>query len=282
MKKLLIGLTATTLSAAMLVSLVGCSDGGALAKAKSIKGDEVTQEQWSAALSEISEERVAQEPAETGTANFAVSYESNMSLQASSEGVSFGSEEVIAAQSSELEAHMTAQIVVVDVSSYLALEYHIKVSGSEEVREKLYGMGGSFEESGKVEIYATAEGDAAGTYVKVNGGAWSEVNAFMGINGIAKPVLYQISVLLDSFASYSAYATQFKDFIYSTQEKGYVYKTQEEYSGQIVIKIKNEKLAAVLQEISMSEKHDIGSIKGSISQGMVFTFGGQSITAPEV
>ena len=51
MKKLFVGIAATVLAAAMCVSFAACGgDGGSDAKAKAVKGEEVTEAQWDAAF----------------------------------------------------------------------------------------------------------------------------------------------------------------------------------------------------------------------------------------
>ena len=51
-KKLFVGIAAAALAAVMCVSFAACGEGGA-GKAKSIKGEEVTAEQWAAAFADL-------------------------------------------------------------------------------------------------------------------------------------------------------------------------------------------------------------------------------------
>ena len=90
----------------------------------------------------------------------------------------------------------------------------------------------------------------------------------------------------------SVYASQFDDFTYSAEDKGHVYNNASDMGGvgsvvgdvggKLIIKIRDGKLAAVLQEASLDASISGMTMTGSAGMGMVYTVGGQSITLPTV
>ena len=99
-------------------------------------------------------------------------------------------------------------------------------------------------------------------------------------------------LLTEALDEVSVYASQFDDFTYSAEDKGHVYNNASDMggvgsvvgdvSGKLIIKIRDGKLAAVLQEASLDASVSGMTMTGSAGMGMVYTVGGQSITLPTV
>ena len=58
MKKVFVGMAGVALTVAMTMGLAGCGGNGAIAQARNIQGEEVSEEQWITALTEVSDAEI--------------------------------------------------------------------------------------------------------------------------------------------------------------------------------------------------------------------------------
>ncbi len=274
------------LSSCLVIGLAACG-GSAIDEAKSIRGEEVTEAEWKAALSEVSTEgtgisALAADDAEEG-ANFAVSYATRADMSLESEGGNIGDQE-IEAMSVSAKAEVSADLVVADGKMHITMNYSVSLTGSENLLELMETD--PIDESGKVEIYTSVTDSSAEAYVSIDGGEWKKYSAGASL-GVSSAVLSQLESLVQ-IADCSGYADMFSSFEYSDEDKGYAFKGSVEgddvfgADASLVIKIKDGKLAAIVSEGSADSNAFGMKTSGSTGTGLVYTFGGQSITLPEV
>lgn len=293
MRKVFAGIAGGVLSVAMVMGLAGCGGNGAIAQARNIRGEEVTEEQWVAALNEVGEGDFVTVSAveETEAANFAVSYEMDVDMDVTVEEQRMGDTVIFEGGSMSVDMNISASIVAADHKTHITMEYTMKMDGSESVLETMGGT--AVDQSGTVEMYTSYENGQVALYVRVNDGEWNTVSGSLGAaSGVADSVLEQIDALTEALDEVSVYASQFDDFTYSAEDKGHVYNNVSDMGGagsvvgdvggKLIIKIRDGKLAAVLQEASLDASVSGMTMTGSAGMGMVYTVGGQSITLPTV
>ena len=104
-------------------------------------------------------------------------------------------------------------------------------------------------------------------------------------------MLQHLDAITEALGEISVYASRFGDFTYSAEDKGHVYNNESDMGvgsvvgdvgGKLIIKIKDGKLAAVLQEASLDANVSGMTMAGSAGMGLVYTVGGQSVTLPAV
>ena len=293
MRKVFAGIAGGVLSVAMVMGLAGCGGNGAIAQARNIQGEEVTEEQWVAALNEVGEGDFVTVSAveETEAANFAVSYEMDVDMDVTVEEQRMGDTVIFEGGSMSVDMNISASIVAADHKTHITMEYTMKMDGSESVLETMGGT--AVDQSGTVEMYTSYENGQVALYVRVNDGEWNTVSGSLGAaSGLADSVLEQIDALTEALDEVSVYASQFDDFTYSAEDKGHVYNNASDMGGagsvvgdvggKLIIKIRDGKLAAVLQEASLDASVSGMTMTGSAALAMVYTVGGQSVTLPAV
>lgn len=293
MRKVFAGIAGGVLSVAMVMGLAGCGGNGAIAQARNIRGEEVTEEQWVAALNEVGEGDFVTVSAveETEAANFAVSYEMDVDMNVTVEEQRMGDTVIFEGGSMSVDMNISASIVAADHKTHITMEYTMKMDGSESVLETMGGT--AVDQSGTVEMYTSYENGQVALYVRVNDGEWNTVSGSLGAaSGVADDALQQIDALVEALGEISVYSSQFDDFTYTTDAKGYVYNQGVDMDGlevlgnvegQLIIKIRDGKLAAVLEEATLSNVETEGmTMTGSAALAMVYTVGGQSVTLPAV
>lgn len=292
MKKGLLALTSVALTGCMLVCFAGC---GAVSKAKSIRGEEVTEDVWNSAMAQtaVSSQQSASLPVatvadETAQApNFKVEYEMKYKVNVSTEGVSVGETQVVEAGNASIDMSMQATLVVADSAVHITLSYDFKLDGSDNLLSAI-GMEKALTGSGKAEAYISYANGMT-LVIKDDAGNW--VNATLNSDTIAAAVKMVIENSTD-MADQSALVGDFADYQYSADQKGYVVA---DASGQIsagdselgadssaVYKIKDNQLAAIYADASMNMDLSGISATGSSQVGLVYTYGGQSVTVPTV
>lgn len=292
MKKVLMAVTAVALSGCMLFAFAGC---GAASKAKNLKGEEVTEDVWDAAMAasayqtssaDVPYETVAAAPETAEAPNYQVEYEMIEKGEFASEGGTIGS---VTFDASEAKIDMSASVTVTvaDNAMHLSMKYNFKIEGSENLLSAMQipeGMNGS----GEAELYVSfADGmtvivkDADGNWVKASLESSSLAAAVQLLAGTVMGLIDQ-SGLVGAFAEYQ----------YSAEDKGYTL-IDADVSGSLgesslsagantVLKIKDNRLAAIYSYEEMNV--DILGItsSGTSESGLVYTYGGQSVTLPTV
>ena len=161
MKKLLMSTAGVVLTIAICMGLAGCSGNGALAEARSIRGEEVSEEEWNAAFKGLGGEEsfnvplsAAPEEGQTpqvSPANFAVEYETETRMDVTVEEQTFNGEVLVEAAEASVTMKIWATVTVADHKMHMEVGYDGRVDGSENVLEQLGGE--TISGSGGVEVY---------------------------------------------------------------------------------------------------------------------------------
>lgn len=298
MKKLLMSTAGVVLTIAICMGLAGCSGNGALAEARSIRGEEVSEEEWNAAFKGLGGEEsftvplsVAAEEGQTpqvSPANFAVEYETETRMDVTVEEQTVNGEVLVEAAEASVTMKIWATVTVADHKMHMEVGYDGRVDGSENVLEQLGGE--TISGSGGVEVYTAVQDGVTQVYARVDGGEWqTATGGASALEGVSEAVLAQIDVLIDELSDIGDYYGQYKDFTYNGDKKGYVYQGGSLGSavggmvgGDLIVKLRGGRLAAVLQEGEIDMDLLGVGITGSAAMGMVYTMGGQSVTLPKV
>ena len=298
MKKLLMSTAGVVLTIAICMGLAGCSGNGALAEARSIRGEEVSEEEWNAAFKGLGGEEsftvplsVAAEEGQTpqvSPANFAVEYETETRMDVTVEEQTDNGEVLVEAAEASVTMKIWATVTVADHKMHMEVGYDGRVDGSENVLEQLGGE--TISGSGGVEVYTAVQDGVTQVYARVDGGEWqTATGGASALEGVSEAVLAQIDVLIDELSDIGDYYGQYKDFTYNGDKKGYVYQDGNLGSavggmvgGDLIVKLRGGRLAAVLQEGEIDMDLLGVGITGSAAMGMVYTMGGQSVTLPKV
>ena len=189
-----------------------------------------------------------------------------------------------------VDMNISATVVTADHKTHITMTYDMKMDGSEAMLEDLGGT--AVDQSGSVEVYTSYENGQIALYARVNEGAWNTLSGSLGsLEGVADSVLQQLDAITEALGEISVYASRFGDFTYSAEDKGHVYNNESDMGvgsvvgdvgGKLIIKIKDGKLAAVLQEASLDANVSGMTMAGSAGMGLVYTVGGQSVTLPAV
>ena len=298
MKKLLMSTAGVVLTIAICMGLAGCSGNGALAEARSIRGEEVSEEEWNAAFKGLGGEEsftvplsAAPEEGQTpqvSPANFAVEYETETRMDVTVEEQTVNGEVLVEAAEASVTMKIWATVTVADHKMHMEVGYDGRVDGSENVLEQLGGE--TISGSGGVEVYTAVQDGVTQVYARVDGGEWqTATGGASALEGVSEAVLAQIDVLIDELSDIGDYYGQYKDFTYNGDKKGYVYQDGNVGSavggmvgGDLIVKLRGGRLAAVLQEGEIDMDLLGVGITGSAAMGMVYTMGGQSVTLPKV
>ena len=298
MKKLLMSTAGVVLTIAICMGLAGCSGNGALAEARSIRGEEVSEEEWNAAFKGLGGEEsftvplsAAPEEGQTpqvSPANFAVEYETETRMDVTVEEQTVNGEVLVEAAEASVTMKIWATVTVADHKMHMEVGYDGRVDGSENVLEQLGGE--TIRGSGGVEVYTAVQDGVTQVYARVDGGEWqTATGGASALEGVSEAVLAQIDVLIDELSDIGDYYGQYKDFTYNGDKKGYVYQDGSLGSavggmvgGDLIVKLRGGRLAAVLQEGEIDMDLLGVGITGSAAMGMVYTMGGQSVTLPKV
>ena len=298
MKKLLMSTAGVVLTIAICMGLAGCSGNGALAEARSIRGEEVSEEEWNAAFKGLGGEESFTVPlsaaAEEGQtpqvspANFAVEYETETRMDVTVEEQTVNGEVLVEAAEASVTMKIWATVTVADHKMHMEVGYDGRVDGSENVLEQLGGE--TISGSGGVEVYTAVQDGVTQVYARVDGGEWqTATGGASALEGVSEAVLAQIDVLIDELSDIGDYYGQYKDFTYNGDKKGYVYQDGNLGSaiggmvgGDLIVKLRGGRLAAVLQEGEIDMDLLGVGITGSAAMGTVYTMGGQSATLPKV
>ena len=298
MKKLLMSTAGVVLTIAICMGLAGCSGNGALAEARSIRGEEVSEEEWNAAFKGLGGEEsfnvplsAAPEEGQTpqvSPANFAVEYETETRMDVTVEEQTVNGEVLVEAAEASVTMKIWATVTVADHKMHMEVGYDGRVDGSENVLEQLGSE--TISGSGGVEVYTAVQDGVTQVYARVDGGEWqTATGGASALEGVSEAVLAQIDVLIDELSDIGDYYGQYKDFTYNGDKKGYVYQDGSLGSavggmvgGDLIVKLRGGRLAAVLQEGEIDMDLLGVGITGSAAMGMVYTMGGQSVTLPKV
>lgn len=287
MKKGLLALTSVALTGCMLLCFAGC---GAASKAKSIRGEQVTEEEWNTAMAETASlksdssslpvQTVADETAEA--ANFKVEYEMKGAASVSYESRTDGQ-----SVSLDLKISVSGELVAANNALYVKVSYDFNLNGSEELVE-LIGI--PEEANGKytVEAYVSSVdyGFGLGFIVKDSEGNW--VSGTASMSELAKSM---VDSLIEE-VNQSALVGAFSNYQYSEEHKGYVLLDGGISGGlggglfdvgaNLVLKIKDNHLAAIYSSAETNVDSNGLKMSGSSEVGYVYTYGGQSVTVPTV
>ena len=224
MKKLLMSTAGVVLTIAICMGLAGCSGNGALAEARSIRGEEVSEEEWNAAFKGLGGEEsftvplsAAPEEGQTpqvSPANFAVEYETETRMDVTVEEQTDNGEVLVEAAEASVTMKIWATVTVADHKMHMEVGYDGRVDGSENVLEQLGGE--TISGSGGVEVYTAVQDGVTQVYARVDGGEWqTATGGASALEGVSEAVLAQIDVLIDELSDIGDYYGQYKDFTYN-------------------------------------------------------------------
>ena len=291
MKKTILAIGSVALSGCLLFAFAGC---GAVNKAKSMKGEQVTEDVWNIAMADTvyGTNSVAKNPVQTvadETAelpNFKAEYESKAKVDVSTEGGNIGDQQI---EASNLNIDMTSSstVIVADNALHITLKYDFKFDGSQNLLDLLEipeGMNGS----GEVELYISYA-DGISFYVKDSNGNWISASVdSTGLGEAAQGAVETCMTLIDQ----SGLVGQFSKFAYSSEHKGYVAVDAGVSGGsdggmfgasaELVYKMKDNRLAAIYSAANVDTNIFGVSMGGNTEIGLVYTYGGQSVTLPSV
>ena len=290
MKKTILAIGSVALSGCLLFAFAGC---GTVNKAKSMKGEEVTEDVWDAAMAGTAYETetsvalpvqtVADETAEAP--NYKAEFEIKMKYEFATEGGEiFG--QTVEAMEANLEMNASSEVVIANNAMHFNMDYSVKVDGSENLLA-LMGMEEAVSEDGNVELYISFA-DPVGFFIKDGEGNWISASAAGDLSEMAETMYEACIGLLDQSALVGAFA----EYSYSEEKKGYVAADGDlsasgggaslNIGGELVYKIKNGKLGAIYSQASMNmaEEGMSGGMEAEV--GLVYTYGGQSVTLPSV
>ena len=181
----------------------------------------------------------------------------------------------------------SATLTVADNALHVSFKYDFKFDGSENLLAAL-GMSEELAGSGESEAYVSFV-DGATFIVKDSNGNWIRSSTDGEEIGAAGQFVMMMSAgLMDQ----SALVGAFSQYTYSADDKGYVAADASvsgelgdvsfSGAGKLVYKIRDGHLAAVYAEGSASSGIVGISSEGSSEIGLVYTYGGQSVTLPAV
>ena len=291
MKKRNVWMTAgaLALSACMAVWLTAC--GSTISEAKRLRGDEVTAEEWEEALSAVSLTAGTARAADAEDAlisavpppNFSVKYEAKNTD-------SIVLEKSDATSEAKFSLDVQTSVSVEDRNIHIEMKYDVSLDGSEDVVKALETMtdGEELSAKGELEAYLSFAGNAVAVYLQTDGG-WKKYSSVEDASGISSAVLGQLEACV-SLMDCSGYAAMFSAFEYDDAAKGYALKGGVEggdmfgVEASFVVKVKDGKLAAVLSEgVGETEIALLGlTVASEAETGLVYKFGGQSVTLPKV
>ena len=294
MKKVWMGTAAVALSGCLVFAFAGC---GTVGKAKSMRGEEVTEDVWDAAMAgtayatESSAALPVQTVADEAEApNFKAEYEMKMSYSFSTEGGELLGQ-TIEAMNASLSMSASAAVTIADNIVHLEMDFSVKVDGSEELLA-LIDMDGATTEEGSLDIYISYA-DPVGYYIKDDDGNWVSFTAGGSVGSSVSEMAQSMSAGLMEMLDQSALAGAFAEYTYSAEKKGYVAADAElsgeagdsafSMGGELVYKIKDGKLGAIYAQASAdAAQEDVVSFDTQTEMGLVYSYGGQSNTLPEV
>lgn len=294
MKKKLITLATVTISGCLLVCLAAC--GGAVSEAKNMRGEEVTEDVWNSAMtgtryqmSDAANAAAAQTVADESAApNYKVEFEMDYNVSFETEAVE-GSIVSIEAMNASVSQKASATVVVADNALHVTLSYDFKLDGSENLLE-LMGMSESPSGSGEVEMYLAPAAEGGYTiYAQDADGNWQASYGTSTLIGEAVQYIVQMTMnLMDQ----SALAGAFAQYEYNSDLKGYtaidasssgsIGSVSGSASSNLVYKFRDNRLAAIYGETGYDSTSNGAAVSGSAEVGIVYTYGGQSITLPAV
>lgn len=281
----LIGTVALT--ACLVTGLTAC--GSALSEAKSIRGEEVTEAEWKAALTEVSNSGAAvslaasEDETEAEPANFSVSYgaQVGMSLEVTADGET---------QKASLDMKLDTSFVVADHKMHVTMKYDFSIDGTEDVVNSLKAMletDDDLSAKGTLEIFYATDGTTTQVIARTDGGEYAAYASVEDITGLSEMVLTQLDSAFEAMDC-SPYIDSFADFEYSSEEKGYSLIGGIESDlflsgdGKFVIKIKDGHLAAIVMDAHAEMDMEMLKLDVDGEAGLVYKVGGQSVDMPEV
>ena len=240
-KKLFVGIAAGVLAAAMCVSFAAC---GSSVDAKSVKGEEVTEAEWDAAVEAVLN-------GDALTIEYLAKSSAKNELTATLQGES----ESLTAKSKS-ERRMT---YIVNGAKQSGKGY-VKISYGGDLEEMAAIMGqemGAEEGKTNVEVYSEVTADGTNYYVQNKEGEWM-------VDHDGDTVVEEMFDELDMLKYYVKDC--YGDYEYSAEHKGYIPADYEEGEPLYVIKFQDKKLVAVYMENNYKREQDLYE---SIMPGMM-------------
>ena len=261
MKKLFVGIAATVLAAAMCVSFAACGETGA-DKAKSVKGEEITAEQWDKAFDVFTKD----------DAKFTLETATKAVYTLTADATSIGGKK----SEGSITSVNTGTSIVNGAKQSVKDEIEVTVSGDykyDEIANKLPNSSGLEKEGKKtVEAYSeAAEGGDYTIYTKDDAGNWKTTKSS---DHVAMETLYVC-------APYG----NFDNYKYDENLKGYVekdYKEGETKSYQVYKFDKDGKLIAVYLYYEKAEGNDALKMTTISEMSVIVSYDAKDITLPTV
>lgn len=207
MKKVFLGIIVAIMAAIMCFSFVGC------AKAKGVKGEKVTEEQWVAAIESLMAEHAV----------FTVDYSSKLTGSYSHKTM---------VHKTKWSAKATEKLTLIKNGALESVKgsQKITIKGDKAAAEQEMGKAKKKE----IEKYTEIVDSRIYNYEKGKDDAWTKEEGFY-------------SVIQDSFGStVSSVKDSYNRFVYSNEHKGYISKNYDEDDSDVTVyKFKDAKLVAV-------------------------------------
>ena len=243
-KKLFVGIAAATLAAAMCVSFAACGAGGG-GKAKGIKGYEVTEEQWNAAIEALQKD----------DAVFTIDYYTEVSVNASGGG-----------QKGSTKTTSTYTVIKNDGKEYVKSVDTVEYGGAMVTEQ-------TPKKTEEIDImYAEREGTGTlyTVYDDTEDGGWDKSENENSI--------IPLSIIFDWVESYT-----YSDYKYSAEDKGYILSTTGEDEDPFVIKFdKDGRLSAVYYGHEEKVETPVSKATTTATYSVVITYTAKEITIPTV
>ena len=203
-----------------------------------------------------------------------------------SEGGTIGSVTIDASEA-KIDMSASVTVTVADNAMHLSMKYNFKIEGSENLLSAMQipeGMNGS----GEAELYVSFA-DGMTVIVKDADGNW--VKASLESSSLAAAVQLLAGTVM-GLIDQSGLVGAFADYQYSAEDKGYTL-IDADVSGSLgesslsagantVLKIKDNRLAAIYSYEEMNVDMLGITSSGTSESGVVYTYGGQSVTLPAV
>ena len=223
MKKLFLSIASIVIASVMCIGLAAC--GNNRLNTKSINGEEITGDQWVAALDTLLDDK----------ANFTVEYYYEQTTDYTHKTMVHTTE--WSAKSMEI-ATLTKNGAL---ESSIGSE-EISISGDTIAAEQVVGKAKTKE----IEVYSAIISRKIYNYEKGKDGKWNREEA-------------KTSVIYDEFGfAIAAIKDKFSSFVYSTEHKGYIDKNYEDGDTQLMVfKFNGGKLAAIYAYAEVVDLTDI-------------------------
>ena len=273
------------LAACLTVGFAGCAN-SVWDRAAQLRGEEVTEAEWSAAFAEITPpSAIGMSTAAETASNFSYEYQtttrSTMSMP----------DKQGAMQTIDFTMDVTAQVKAAENALSLSMDYNVAYGvNADLVKAFKLLMGMEEDESLSANGSLEAVYSEGNDYLQLNGGAWQLVSETG--SDVSSLVTGPMETCLGLLSACTEWAVQFGDFTYDSAATGYKIDAAADLmsgffgsDGEVLVKFQGGHLAAVT--VSAAGEEGATSelpfpVSGETKAAMLFTIGGQTVEIPQV